>query len=540
MAVLPVRLFGPISVGDEGAALGPRDFGGAKPKQVFELLLLERGRTVSKDRLADELWGEALPVSTGATLETYVSVLRRRIPGGRNVIATAPGGYHVVPDAVALDTDEFDRLVRAAAAGAGHERYAHLAAAAALGREPILADEPYAEWALPLRRMYAERHLQALVQLAECCLGLGRFSEAAEHADAALVADGLSERAARSAMLAHYGGGDQARALRIYAELRVALAGDLGVVPTAETTALHGSIREGCPPELLLRSVPGRAPAVRFARNGPVRIAFQSFGTAGPDIVFVPPFLTNLGATWDEPVYAAFLHRLGNLGRVTLFDKRGSGLSDPIVDWPDYDERSCDVAAVLDAAGVERAVLFGVCDGGALCVQFAARHPERVAALVLFGVAARLVSCSDFEWGWSEKFHDQFLNSFEAAWASGAGFENLNPSIVTDPRYRALFARLLRLGASPGIARRQREVDHDMDLRPLLPDIHAPSLVLVRADDPWVRVENSRYLAEHLPAGRLHELPGNDHEPWLGDTDPVFDALRRFMTAIADAPSGRA
>lgn len=536
---MPVRLFGPIGVGERRAALGPRDFGGVKPKQLIELLLLERGRTVSKDRLADELWGEALPVSTAGTLETYVSVLRRRIPGGRDLIATSQGGYQVVDGAVSVDLDEFDRLAQAAMSEEVSERYGYLAAAVALGREPVLADEPYAEWVLPVRRMYAERYLQALVQLAESCLLLGRFGEAVEHAGAALSVDGLSERAARAAMLAHYGTGDQARALRVYAELRAALAGDLGVIPTVETTALHGSIREGCPPGELLGSVPGRTPAIRFARNGEVRIAFQSFGAGATDIVFVPPFLTNLAATWDEPVYAAFLHRLGTLGRVTIFDKRGSGLSDPIVDWPDYDERCRDVAAVLDASEVERALLFGVCDGGALCVQFAARYPERVAGLVLFGVAARLLSCSDFEWGWTEEFHDLFLNSFEVAWATGAGLEHLNPSIAKDPRYRALFARLLRLGASPGIARRQREVDHDMDLRPLLPDIHLPALVLVRADDPWVRVENSRYLAEHLPAARLKELPGIDHEPWLGDTEPVIDALRKFITEVANPASGR-
>lgn len=529
---LPVRLFGPIMVGWPEAMLGPRDFGGVKPKQLLELLLLERGRAVSKDRLADGLWGEALPISASASLETYVSVLRRRIPNGRDLIATTRSGYQLVRDAVSVDLDEFDRLVRAAASEEAADRYLHLAAAVALGTEMVLADEPYAEWVLAARRMYAERHLQARVQLAESCLVLGRFGEAAEHAGAALVADALSERAARARMLAFHAVGDQPRALRIYAELRASLAGDLGVVPTAETTGLYGSIREGCPPAELLSCIPGRTPAIRFACNGDVRIAFQSFGSGPAEIVFVPPFLTNLAATWDEPVYADFLHRLGTLGRVTIFDKRGSGLSDPIVDWPDYDERCRDVAAVLDASGVERAVLFGVCDGGALSVQFAARYPDRVGGLVLFGVAARLLSCPDFPWGWTEQFHDIFLDSFEAAWATGAGLEHLNPSIAGDPRYRALFARLLRLGASPGVARRQREVDHDMDLRPLLPDIHAPTLVLARSEDPWVRVENSRYLAEHLRSARLEELPGADHEPWLGDTEPVFDILRSYVADV--------
>ena len=137
---VPVRLFGPIGFGERRAALGPRDFGRVKPKQLIELLLLERGRTVSNDRLADELWGEALPVSTAGTLETYVSVLRRRIRGGRDLIATSHGGYQVVDGAVSVDLEEFDRLARAAMSEEVSERYGYLAAAVALGREPVLGE----------------------------------------------------------------------------------------------------------------------------------------------------------------------------------------------------------------------------------------------------------------------------------------------------------------------------------------------------------------------------------------------------------------
>lgn len=525
-----VGMFGALTVTGPGCALGPRDFGGVKPKQLLEMLLLNRGRTVAKEELADCLWGESLPSDVPATVETYVSVLRRRLPSGRELIVTDSGGYRLEADRVSVDLDTFDRLTQLGVTGEPAERYVPLAAVVALGGEPVLADEPYAEWALPVRRQYAERHLQALVQLAECCVALGEFDEAANRAKAALAADPLLERACRAAMVAYYSTGAQAEALRFYAETRAALASELGVVPMAETSLLHDAILHQAPPETLLGAVPGRPPAIRFASNGPVRLAFQSFGDGAHDILFVPPMETNLSATWDEPVYAAFLRRLAGLGRVTIFDKRGSGLSDPVLEWPSEQERCEDVGAVLEAAGVDRAVLLGVCDGGVRCARFAARYPDKVAGLVLVGVPARLLRSDDFEWGWSERFYRLFLDSFEDAWARGAGMEVMNPSIAGDPRYRALYARFLRLGASPGMARRLRE--EDLDIRAILADISAPTLVVSRVDDPWVRVENSRYLAAHLGNAELCEVPGADHEPWLGDIEPVVSALRAFIDRL--------
>lgn len=533
-------MFGPLSIGAGRDKIGPRDLGGIKPKQLLEILLLERGRIVAKDRLADALWGDALPVSAVSTIETYVSVVRRRVPLGRELISTVQGGYRVEAARVAVDVDEFDAAASAGAAGETQRRYVDLSRAVELGCETVLADEPYAEWVLPIRRQYADRWLQSLVQLAECCLALGRFDEALAHGTTALTTDPLLERAGRAVMLADYALGDRSAALTTYATLRGALADELGAVPTLETTELHRGVREAQPLDLLLTSTSCRGPAIRFAGNGDVRLAYQTFGRDQPDIVFVPQFLTNLGATWDEPVYAAFLRRLGSVGQVTIFDKRGSGLSDPVVEWPDKGERCEDMRAVMDAAGVQRATLFGVCDGGAMCVRFAARYPERVAGLVLFGVPARLLACPGFEWGWSEEFHASFLAAFEAAWARGDGLELMDPSVAFDRRYRALFARLLRLGASPGMARRLLEADRDLDLRDLLPKITAPTLVLTRRDDPWVRAENSFYMAEHLPSAELMVLDGADHEPWLGDSDDVIAALAAFLPQlpipIASAP----
>jgi pimeloyl-ACP methyl ester carboxylesterase len=169
--------------------------------------------------------------------------------------------------------------------------------------------------------------------------------------------------------------------LRAYARCRNALAGELGVVPVPETLALHSAVLRQEPVEALLPTVVRPGPPVSFASYRGVRLAYQTVGDGPIDLVFVPPFATHLGSTWDDPTYAGFLRRLASFTRLTLFDKRGTGLSDPVIEWPTVEDRADDIAAVLDAAGVERAVLFGVCDGGVLCALCAARHPERVAGL---------------------------------------------------------------------------------------------------------------------------------------------------------------
>jgi pimeloyl-ACP methyl ester carboxylesterase len=145
---------------------------------------------------------------------------------------------------------------------------------------------------------------------------------------------------------------------------------------------------------------PPAGPAVSgYADCGAGRIAYQVIGDGPVDLVFVPSFVTNLGATWDDPTYTAFLRSLASMSRLILFDKRGTGLSDPALDLPSMNERAGELVAVLDAVGSERAVLFGVCGGGAVSAHLAAEHPERTAGLVLHGAAARIIRTDDYPWG---------------------------------------------------------------------------------------------------------------------------------------------
>jgi DNA-binding SARP family transcriptional activator/pimeloyl-ACP methyl ester carboxylesterase len=533
---LTVRMLGPLELRLGRARIGPRDLGGVKPKQLLEALLLERGRRVDKDRIADLLWGESLPQRVSATIETYISVLRRRLDFGlalgRRLIVTEHGGYRLAAEELEVDVDRYESLLRRAAQAEGIGRRSSLEAAIELGDLDLLADEPYLDWIAPTREHYRERQLQALVELAECCLELDDHHAAAEAAERALAREPTRERAARAAMRAYHAAGERDEALRVFERCRRALADAIGVAPTAETDEVRLAIlrdtHEGA-----------RSPIpIAYARNGEVRIAYQTVGDGPLDLVFSPSGVSNLGATWDEPTYAAFLRRLAWMARLILFDKRGTGLSDPALDFPTTRERSEDLVAVLDAAGSERAVLFGVCGGGALCVQLAADHPERVAGLILHNSMARMLCAEDYPCGWKHELYESFLDGFEQAWlGTGDGAVRRNPGLADNPRYRDWFARYVRLAANPWLARRLAEMNAELDVRAALAEVRAPCLVIARTEDAWLSPENSRYLAAHIEGARLVELPGDDHDPWVGDSEQVLRLVEEFFGSLARAPA---
>jgi DNA-binding SARP family transcriptional activator len=235
--VVEVRLFGVIEVRVNCRRLGPRDFGGVKPKQLLEALLVQRGRALAKDQLAEMIWDEALPRKVAATIESYVSLLRSRLGAASALIATETGGYRAELSGVQVDVDAFDGLLRDAAGAPPAERRQRLEAALVIATAELLEDEPHAEWAMDLRRMYAERRLQAISDLAETCLALHDPQAAVELAELALVFDPLFERAHRVAIVGHYALGEEGRALRAYERCRVTLLEELGTTPTPRSCA---------------------------------------------------------------------------------------------------------------------------------------------------------------------------------------------------------------------------------------------------------------------------------------------------------------
>ena len=291
----------------------------------------------------------------------------------------------------------------------------------------------------------------------------------------------------------------------------------------------HVTVLDGHAPH-----VPVSAPKVSYARSGSVNIAYQVIGSGPIDIVFVMGWVSHLEYFWNEPSFAAFLTRLASMARLILFDKRGTGLSDPvpISELPTLDQRMDDVQAVMEAVGSTRAVLMGVSEGGPLCTVFAATHPQQTAALVMLGSYARRLWAEDYPWGPTREQRDRFLQTIIAEWGGPVGIEERAPSRALDPEFRNWWAAYLRMGASPGAAVALTRMNAEVDVRDILPKITAPTLVIHRTGDRLLKIEEGRYLASLIPGATLVELPGDDHLPFVGDQLAILSAIDQFLEGL--------
>ena len=280
-------------------------------------------------------------------------------------------------------------------------------------------------------------------------------------------------------------------------------------------------------------------PHTRYARSGPVSIAYQVLGGGEIDLVLVPGFVSHVEVAWEEPRLARFLSRLAAFSRLIVFDKRGTGMSDPVPGPPSMDERMQDIGAVMDAVGSDRAAILGISEGGTLSLLFAAEHPERVRALILYGSWARRLAGPDYPYGPSADELEAVVRGMDLAWATGQWWNGGRSSEYDDDRHRDWWARYLRMAASPAMAQQVIRMNMALDIRRVLPDIRPPTLVLHRTGDPWIDVGHARYLAAHLPTATYVELAGSDHRPWLGDVDAIADEIEVFLTGHKSRPRRR-
>jgi class 3 adenylate cyclase/alpha-beta hydrolase superfamily lysophospholipase len=271
-------------------------------------------------------------------------------------------------------------------------------------------------------------------------------------------------------------------------------------------------------------------PETRYARRAGATIAYQVVGEGPLDLLLVPGFLSHVEWSWELPAFARFLTRLASFSRLIVFDKRGTGMSDPVDGIPSPEERTDDLRAVLDSAGSERAALLGVFDGAALAILYASEHPERVSALALYAGLAKFTQGDGYELGWSPGAIQLYLSATEEGWGSADGAALLAPSLADDDAYRSWFSRLLRLGASPGRAVSLMRMNTELDVRDRLSSLQLPTLVLHRSGDTFVDSGHSRYLADHIPGARLVELPGDDHWPFAGDAEALVGELEELVT----------
>lgn len=271
-------------------------------------------------------------------------------------------------------------------------------------------------------------------------------------------------------------------------------------------------------------------PVTRYARSGGVSIAYHVFGGGQFDLVNVPGWVSNIEMMWDNPRLASNLERLASFARVITFDKRGTGLSDRVPGYPTLEQRMDDVRAVMDAAGSERAALFGHSEGAGMAMLFAATYPQRTRALVTYGGFAKRVRSEDYPWAPTLESRMADADKLERDGWADTDLSRLAPSLAGDAQLARWYGSYRRQSASPGAAAQLLRMNTYVDVRGALPSIRVPTLVMHAVGDDDVQVGDARYLAEHIPGARYVEFPSGDHMWWVSHTDEIVAEIQQFLT----------
>ena len=277
-----------------------------------------------------------------------------------------------------------------------------------------------------------------------------------------------------------------------------------------------------------------RRPETRYVKNGDAYIAYQIVGDGSTDLVVLTQWFSHVDGQWDLPPLAAFLERLASFSRVISFDKRGTGLSDPVTvsllpsieDWMD------DLRVVLDENGVERVAIVANLGSAFMAAVFAATHPERVTALVLVNAYARFTRSPDYPWGFDAEERASVLDQVRAGWGKAMLAEQWGPSMLDDPVLLDAVARYERQAGSPGTAVAMIDMLHETDIRSVLPTITAPTLVIARGDLAQRLPEHASYVADHIPGARYELVAGRDALMWSGDQDALVAEIQEFLTGV--------
>ena len=272
-------------------------------------------------------------------------------------------------------------------------------------------------------------------------------------------------------------------------------------------------------------------PETRYARSGDLWIAYQVVGDGPIDLVFASGWMSHVEEGWVVPGFGSFLEAMTRFSRLIVFDRRGTGLSDRILTLGSFEELLEDITAVLDAAGSERAALWGGAEGGPMCMLYAATHPERVSHLILLSSFARRSWAPDFPLGITDEMKTAIESSYEERWGRGPfGLRLANPSVADDPALRRAYSKWMRYSATPGGALQWFTHTAEIDVRHVLPTIRVPTLVMHSKGDRLVPVELGRDLAERIPGARYVEFPGDDHAPLGSSNEAWIGEAQEFLT----------
>jgi len=277
-------------------------------------------------------------------------------------------------------------------------------------------------------------------------------------------------------------------------------------------------------------------PDVRYARSGDVSIAYTVAGEGEHDIVLVPGFVSNVELAWQSPPLVPFYERLASLGRLIMFDKRGTGLSDRVSGIANLETRMDDVRAVMDAAGSQCAALFGISEGGPMTVLFSATYPERTTATVLYGSNGPVLTWTpETPWQRSREESLRRIEEAEHRWGTHEASREavaswVAPSLADDDEFVRWWATYTRMSASPAAVAALWRMNTEIDIRHVLPAVRVPTFVIHRAGDA-IPVQGARYLADHIPGAEYLELPGSDHAFFV-DPESILDPAVEFLRRV--------
>jgi class 3 adenylate cyclase/pimeloyl-ACP methyl ester carboxylesterase len=277
-------------------------------------------------------------------------------------------------------------------------------------------------------------------------------------------------------------------------------------------------------------------PETRYARSGELNIAYQVVGEGSMDVVFVPGALSHLDLQWGLPGAERFFTRLASFSRLILFDKRGTGLSDPVAGPAPLEERMDDLCAVMDAAGSERAAVIGLSEGSPLALLFAAAYPARVAALALCGAfACGSMDAEENPAGADWVWRGRLIKEAFQAWGTGKVMSLFAPS-AEGVLLRKAMASFERSAMSPKMAEALYDMVIETDVRDILPTICVPTLVVHREEE-IIAIEQGRYIASRISGAKLAVLPGVDHIPFFGDVERYVGEIESFLTSSLAEPA---
>jgi class 3 adenylate cyclase len=275
-------------------------------------------------------------------------------------------------------------------------------------------------------------------------------------------------------------------------------------------------------------------PETKFVRLGGDRIAYQVLGAGPPDLVLARRSYGHIDIAWEDPGITLFLRTLASFCRLILFDRRGTGPSDPLPldSLPPWESYAEELTVVLDEVGCERAAIMAELDAGPTALLFAGTRPERTSALVLVHTSAKFVAGRDYPIGVTAETLEVVVTQFDQLWGTDAMAAVLVPSRADDARFLRWFAKWQRASASPKVAQMFLRAMAEIDVRPVLPLVQAPTLILHRREFSLVPIAHSRYLAEHIAGGKLVELPGSDVDLSWETPELALDSIQEFLTGV--------